>query len=70
MLVEQYRMNTAIMQWSSTQMYEGRLVAHQSVSERVLTDLLRNADGAGADGEERKEAAAAEDAEDESEVGG
>lgn len=32
MLVEQYRMNSLIMQWSSTQLYEGRLVAHSSVS--------------------------------------
>jgi ATP-dependent RNA/DNA helicase IGHMBP2 len=28
MLVEQYRMNSAIMQWSSQFMYDGRLVAH------------------------------------------
>ena len=40
MLVEQYRMNSAIMQWSSQQMYQGRLVAHQSVSDRVLGDLV------------------------------
>jgi len=28
------------MNWSSQQMYEGRLVAHSSVSERLLSDLL------------------------------
>ena len=33
-------MNSLIMQWSSTQMYEGRLVAHASVSNRLLSDLL------------------------------
>ena len=32
MLVEQYRMNSLIMQWSSSQMYEGRLVAHDSAA--------------------------------------
>ena len=40
MLVEQYRMNTLIMQWSSTHMYEDRLLAHPSVSARVLRDIL------------------------------
>lgn len=40
MLVEQYRMNSLIMQWSSSQMYDDRLVAHPSVSARVLGDLL------------------------------
>ena len=40
MLVEQYRMNSAIMQWSSSTMYEGKLVAHSSVKDRVLGDLL------------------------------
>ena len=53
MLVEQYRMNSVIMQWSSNQMYEGRLVAHASVSDRVLSDLLA-VNGAG---EESKEVA-------------
>ena len=33
-------MNSLIMQWSSSQMYEGRLVAHSSVSDRVFGDLL------------------------------
>jgi ATP-dependent RNA/DNA helicase IGHMBP2 len=32
MLVEQYRMNTLIMQWSSTNMYDNRLCAHKSVA--------------------------------------
>ena len=52
MLVEQYRMNSVIMQWSSNQMYEGRLVAHDSVSNRVLSDLL----AINNTGEESKEA--------------
>lgn len=34
-------MNSAIMQWSSATMYDGRLVAHSSVSDRVLGDLLK-----------------------------
>jgi len=35
-------MNAAIMQWSSTEMYENRLVAHASVSNRTLGDILIN----------------------------
>ena len=50
-------MNSAIMQWSSDKMYEGRLVAHSSVKDRILSDLLnleqdeesKDADGAQAD---------------------
>ena len=33
-------MNARIMQWSSSQMYQDRLVAHESVRDRVLADLL------------------------------
>ena len=51
MLVEQYRMNSLIMQWSSTHLYSGRLVAHSSVSDRVLSDLLTNKAVVDADGE-------------------
>jgi superfamily I DNA and/or RNA helicase len=40
MLVEQYRMNQVIMAWSSQQMYENRLVAHGSVRNHVINDLL------------------------------
>lgn len=55
MLVEQYRMNSLIMQWSSTHLYSGRLVAHSSVSDRTLSDLLTNK-GVDADGEAIAEA--------------
>ena len=40
MLVEQYRMNHLIMEWSSQQMYQNKLVAHESVSERTISDLI------------------------------
>jgi superfamily I DNA and/or RNA helicase len=40
MLVEQYRMNQNIMQWSSSAMYHNKLVAHQNVKDRLLLDLL------------------------------
>ena len=40
MLVEQYRMNELIMNWSSQSMYQGRLVAHDSVSQRTILDLV------------------------------
>ena len=40
MLVEQYRMNSLIMQWSSSQLYDGRLIAHSSVSNRVLGEIV------------------------------
>ena len=40
MLVEQYRMNQLIMEWSSEQMYQGKLVAHPSVSQRTIRDLV------------------------------
>ncbi|RXN00564.1 DNA-binding protein SMUBP-2 [Acipenser ruthenus] len=39
MLTVQYRMNHAIMQWASEQMYAGRLTAHSSVEGHLLKDL-------------------------------
>lgn len=39
MLTTQYRMNSAIMQWASEQMYQGRLTAHPSVEKHLLKDL-------------------------------
>ncbi|XP_034443511.1 DNA-binding protein SMUBP-2 [Hippoglossus hippoglossus] len=39
MLTVQYRMNSAIMDWASKQMYQGRLTAHSSVERHLLKDL-------------------------------
>ncbi|XP_029008415.1 DNA-binding protein SMUBP-2 [Betta splendens] len=39
MLTVQYRMNSAIMDWASKQMYQGRLTAHGSVERHLLKDL-------------------------------
>ncbi|XP_067663777.1 DNA-binding protein SMUBP-2-like [Haliotis asinina] len=39
MLTTQYRMNENIMQWSSDQLYDGRLIAHDSVRTHLLRDL-------------------------------
>ncbi|XP_060779884.1 DNA-binding protein SMUBP-2 isoform X2 [Neoarius graeffei] len=39
MLTTQYRMNSAIMQWASEQMYQGKLTAHPSVEKHLLRDL-------------------------------
>ncbi|XP_019132765.2 DNA-binding protein SMUBP-2 [Larimichthys crocea] len=39
MLTVQYRMNSAIMDWASKEMYQGRLTAHSSVERHVLKDL-------------------------------
>ncbi|XP_046352610.1 DNA-binding protein SMUBP-2-like [Haliotis rufescens] len=39
MLTTQYRMNENIMQWSSDQLYNGRLIAHDSVKTHLLRDL-------------------------------
>ncbi|XP_008304539.1 DNA-binding protein SMUBP-2 [Stegastes partitus] len=39
MLTVQYRMNSAIMDWASKEMYQGRLVAHSSVERHLLKDL-------------------------------
>lgn len=36
MLTVQYRMNSAIMEWASDQMYQGKLTAHSSVESHVL----------------------------------
>ncbi|XP_071796119.1 DNA-binding protein SMUBP-2-like [Asterias amurensis] len=39
MLTTQYRMNAAIMQWSSNELYESKLTAADSVSSHLLSDL-------------------------------
>ncbi|XP_061138538.1 DNA-binding protein SMUBP-2 isoform X1 [Syngnathus typhle] len=39
MLTVQYRMNGAIMEWASKEMYQGRLTAHSSVKAHLLKDL-------------------------------
>ncbi|XP_061630708.1 DNA-binding protein SMUBP-2 [Phyllopteryx taeniolatus] len=39
MLTVQYRMNSAIMDWASKEMYQGRLTAHSSVEAHLLKDL-------------------------------
>ncbi|XP_077372251.1 DNA-binding protein SMUBP-2 [Festucalex cinctus] len=39
MLTVQYRMNSAIMDWTSKEMYQGRLTAHSSVEAHLLKDL-------------------------------
>ncbi|XP_070687489.1 DNA-binding protein SMUBP-2 isoform X1 [Pempheris klunzingeri] len=39
MLTVQYRMNSAIMDWASKEMYQGRLRAHSSVERHLLKDL-------------------------------
>ncbi|XP_061679004.1 DNA-binding protein SMUBP-2 isoform X2 [Syngnathoides biaculeatus] len=39
MLTVQYRMNSAIMDWASKEMYQGRLTAHSSVESHLLKDL-------------------------------
>ena len=39
MLTMQYRMNTAIMQWPSHQLYQDLLTAHPSVASHTLQDL-------------------------------
>lgn len=40
MLVQQYRMHEVIMKWSSKALYEGKLVKHPSVKNRVIDELL------------------------------
>jgi superfamily I DNA and/or RNA helicase len=40
MLRIQYRMNKAIMQWASDAMYDGLLLAHESVAEHRLSDIV------------------------------
>ncbi|XP_030621793.1 DNA-binding protein SMUBP-2 [Chanos chanos] len=44
MLTTQYRMNAAIMQWASENMYQGKLTAHPSVEKHLLRDLPGVAD--------------------------
>ena len=39
MLTVQYRMNEAIMEWSSQELYHGVLTAHASVALHTLQDL-------------------------------
>eukprot|EP01080_Neovahlkampfia_damariscottae_P004844 gene4844-8429_t len=39
MLNLQYRMNEEIMNWSSNEFYEGKLIAHDSVKDRLLIDF-------------------------------
>lgn len=39
MLTVQYRMNSAIMDWASKEMYQGKLTAHGSVERHLLKDL-------------------------------
>ena len=39
MLTTQYRMNAAIMQWSSDELYDSKLIAADSVSSHLLSDL-------------------------------
>lgn len=39
MLTTQYRMHQLIMQWSSDQLYEGKLTAHSSVATHLLRDI-------------------------------
>ncbi|HLU47531.1 MAG TPA: IGHMBP2 family helicase [Planctomycetota bacterium] len=39
MLTIQYRMHEKIMNWSSNEMYDGRLIAHESVRKHLLADL-------------------------------
>lgn len=40
MLQIQYRMNEKIMSWPSTQLYNGKLAAHESVAQHSLDDLI------------------------------
>lgn len=39
MLTLQYRMNEIIMQWPSKQLYESKLIAHESVKSHLLSDV-------------------------------
>ncbi|CAL1546219.1 unnamed protein product [Lymnaea stagnalis] len=45
MLTTQYRMHQDIMAWASQQLYEGKLVAHESVASHLLRDLLDVTEG-------------------------
>lgn len=66
MLVTQYRMNSVIMEWANQEMYEGQLIAHESVASQSLKDcqgsscrdfypILTFIDTAGCEMEERRE---------------
>ncbi|KAG2501054.1 hypothetical protein HYH03_000873 [Edaphochlamys debaryana] len=44
MLTVQYRMNKSIMQWSSDELYEGKLTAHDSVAEHTLAEVASSGD--------------------------
>lgn len=55
MLTAQYRMNASIMQWSSDELYEGRLTAHDSVASHTL-GTLEASDAAGPSGRGREKA--------------
>lgn len=44
MLDEQYRMNEAIMKWSSDAMYEGNLKAHEDVKNHTMGDLYQGSE--------------------------
>ena len=37
-------MNSLIMNWSSNAMYQGELTAHSSVSQRLMTDLVKDSE--------------------------
>lgn len=50
MLTVQYRMNAAIMQWASDELYGGLLEAHESVAGHTVADLPRRDGGGGASG--------------------
>lgn len=38
-LTVQYRMHAAIMEWSSQELYKGKLTAHASVASHTLSDM-------------------------------
>jgi superfamily I DNA and/or RNA helicase len=39
MLTVQYRMHAGIMEWSSQELYHGKLTAHPSVAAHALSDM-------------------------------
>ena len=51
MLTTQYRMHRLISDWSSQEMYGGRLRPHESVAEHALGDLIAERKGGGGGGE-------------------
>lgn len=50
MLDTQYRMNEKIMRWSSNELYDGKLVAHETVAGHTLGDLPIRVASSGGDG--------------------